>query len=156
MDSNDQHKLSITIKCYFCLDSVWTYWRATQTLFFCSKTSPHKLPWNLSARDNYAPYYSKPCCSYVNERKLLPDERLKPTEWMTVPWVPLKEGEIHFSWLWLHFVPWVITRQKLRSCHHNNPMLTEAHMCLNKQHSYIMSIVRECGICTPQSLPRVK
>lgn len=70
----------------------------------------HKLPWNWPTMDNCAPYYSKPCCGYVNGSKLPPDERLKPTEWMTVPWVPLKEGQIHFSWLWLRLVPWAITR----------------------------------------------
>lgn len=66
----------------------------------------HTLLWYGAARDNCAPYYSKCCCDYVNGNKLPPDERLKRTKQMTVPWVPPKEGELHISWLWLHPVPW--------------------------------------------------
>lgn len=61
---------------------------------------------SLAVQGNCSPYYSKCCHGCVKGNKLHPDERLKATEQMTVPWVPPKEGEVHVSRLWLHSVPW--------------------------------------------------
>lgn len=114
-------------------------WRTTQTIFPWSKTSPHKLPWNWPTMDNCAPYYSKPCCGYVNGSKLPPDERLKPTEWMTVPWVPLKEGQIHFFLIVI--APRPLGHNQARTGKSQGPVTTTTHadwdvwkhMCVNER-----------------------